>query len=108
MIPKDSGWIIGGDEPELPFSNASTSLEAAMSMQGGEGSTARGRVLAFIVSRGAHGATDDEVEIGIGMSHQTASARRRELDLRRLIVKDGTKRKTRSGRNAQVWIGVSI
>ena len=97
------GWIHGGAEPELPFSEPTTSLEAAVSLAA-RVHTMRGRVLELIASRGALGATDDEIEVSLDMRHQTASARRRELVLNGSIVFSGMKRKTRSRRNAQVWI----
>lgn len=49
------------------------------------------------------GATCDEIEANTGLSHQTASARMRELALMGRIRKAGERRKTRSGRNAEVW-----
>lgn len=52
----------------------------------------------------SHGATDDEIEQFTGLSHQTASARRRELVLRGQIYADGRRRKTRNGRSACVWV----
>lgn len=65
----------------------------------------------FIASR-AQGATDDEVEEGCGLSHQSASARRNGL-MRKgkvRVMLDGkgkpVKRATRSGRAALVWVVV--
>jgi len=49
------------------------------------------------------GATCDDVEVALGMKHQTASARIRELAQIGLIASRGV-RKTRSGRNATVWM----
>jgi len=70
----------------------------------------RDRVQRFIALQMQSGATCDDVEVFTGYSHQTASARIRELYLGGVIdylrSEDGTlvKRKTRSGRNAQVYI----
>lgn len=50
------------------------------------------------------GATCDEVEQRTGLRHQTASARVRELALSGRIRDTGQRRKTRSGRNAAVWV----
>lgn len=44
-----------------------------------------------------------EIEQASGLSHQTASARIRELNLKRLIVDSGDRRATGSGRKAIVW-----
>jgi len=67
----------------------------------------RSRVLGFIESTFIHGATDDEIEVALGMRHQTASARRRDLVLSGLAKDSGKRRKTRSGRSATVWVAIS-
>ena len=59
-----------------------------------------------IQEAGAAGRTDDEIEEMTGLRHQSASARRRGLVLKNLIVDSGTRRKTRSGRFAAVWIDI--
>lgn len=55
----------------------------------------------YIRSR-SDGATCDEVEVALGMSHQTASARINEL-YRMCAIDPSGLRKTRSGRNATIW-----
>ena len=100
-----SGWLHGGEHPELPFSQNGTSLEAAQAAENSAGGT-RARVLALIRSSGEEGHTDDEIEAALEMRHQSASARRRELVLNGSIVWSGRKRKTRSGCNANVWTAV--
>ncbi len=47
--------------------------------------------------------TDDELEIRLGMRHQTVSATRRGLVKDGIVEATGDKRPTRSGRSAQVW-----
>jgi len=64
----------------------------------------RGRVLDYISARGVEGATCDEVEGALDMRHQTASPRVNELAGRGAIVDSGRRRKTRSGRNAVVYV----
>ena len=67
------------------------------------------KVLEFIQSRGAAGATDEEIQIGLGMNPSTERPRRIEL-MRRdppAIVESGT-RPTRSGRHAAVWVAVEF
>lgn len=60
--------------------------------------------------RRSGGATDDEIEVGTGLSHQCASARRNALakKWRVAVLRDScgnpVKRKTRSGRSAFVWV----
>lgn len=89
--------------PETPgYSNPSTSKDAAKSMER-KASALRLRVLAELQVRGDTGATCDELERALQLSHQTASARLREMALAKSIVDSGAKRATRSGRKAIVW-----
>ena len=90
--------------PFPPFSDLDTSLDAAMSVAS-KTETVRQRVLSFIKERGTTGATCDEVEIELGMPHQTASARLWELRKMDLATDDmkGV-RLTRTGRRARVWM----
>lgn len=53
---------------------------------------------------GPQGATDAEVEAALGMRHQTASARRRDLVKADLVTDSGQRRATDSGRQATVWV----
>jgi transcription initiation factor IIE alpha subunit len=87
----------------VPYSDLDTSLEAARSYAE-HASTDSTRVLRVIRFLGDHGATDDEIEQALGMPHQTASARRRDLVIAGMVVDSGLRRRTRSGRNAKVWI----
>ena len=64
------------------------------------------KVLDCIRKRGAYGATCDEVEGLIGMSHQTASARCVGLKRQGLIWPDGRKRLTQYGNPAMVLVAV--
>lgn len=66
--------------------------------------TLRDRVYAFIASRGAHGATDDEGETALAIKCQTYTPRRNELARMGLVVDTGRRRNTASGRPAAVWI----
>lgn len=59
------------------------------------------RITTFIDQIG--GATCDEVERLLGLSHQTASARIRELTQLGRLRDSGERRKTRTGRNARVY-----
>jgi len=60
-------------------------------------------VLEAIREAGPAGLCDHEVEHKTGLCHQTASARRRELVLKGLVVDSGIRRKTASGRDAKAW-----
>lgn len=50
------------------------------------------------------GATCDEIEMTLSLKHQTVSARIRELAEAGRIEDSGMVRKTRSNRNAVVWV----
>jgi hypothetical protein len=64
----------------------------------------RKRVLGAIRDLGEQGATCDECEIVLDMTHQTASARVHEPAWAGFIVDSGRQRKTRSGGAAIVWL----
>lgn len=63
----------------------------------------RSQVLDYIKEQGELGATSEEVEIGLSLSHQTASARMTELKALGKVYLAG-KRSTKSGRSAGVWV----
>ena len=90
--------------PDAPgYVGRDTSREAARSVEP-KASALRLRVLAEIQIRGTTGATCDELEQAMSLSHQSASARIRELGLKGKIRDSETRRKTRSGRAAIVWV----
>lgn len=87
-----------------------TSREAAISMIPHFSRIAQD-VARFVIERGPSGATTDEIERALGLSHQTASARVWELGGKNLkagrpalIAPAGFKRPTRSGRGADVMV----
>jgi hypothetical protein len=86
-----------------PFVAGSETSEAAASRAKQSAETMRARVLEYITAQGEEGATDDEVEVALGMLHQTASARRRELELSGHIQKTDWSRPTRTGSQAAVY-----
>lgn len=70
--------------------------------------TLRKRVVEYVRSRGTDGATSDEIEVALGMRHQTASARITEAKQLGLLEKTGTRRPTRSGHSAAVLVAVAV
>lgn len=70
----------------------------------------REQVLYFIARQGAAGATSDEVQAALGLSHQNGSARVSELAKYGFVVDSGVRRVTRSGRKAVVYVvpGVAV
>jgi hypothetical protein len=63
----------------------------------------RQRVYDHLAELYPEGATDDEMEVTLGLTHQTLSARRWELCKDGQVVPTSRKRKTRSGGRATVW-----
>jgi hypothetical protein len=64
----------------------------------------RAAVLRFIESRGRDGATDEEIQIGLGMNPSTERPRRVELFEARLICKGVFQRQTRARRWANAYL----
>jgi predicted transcriptional regulator len=90
--------------PDFPgYAQRDTSFAAAKLFEPKAG-TLRAKVLAELQVRGSFGATCDEIEQAFGMSHQTVSARVRELSMGGKIRDSGGRRPTRSGRNAICWV----
>lgn len=89
-----------------PFVRGSDTSEAAAEEIKPSAGHLRGLVAAHISGR-SDGATCDEVEAALGMRHQTASARIRELALSGAISDSGKRRLTRSRRGAVVWVGAA-
>lgn len=88
--PESPGYV---KDSETSKAGAARTEPSAMAM--------RGTVEQYIRERG--GATCDEVEVALGMRHQTASARIRELVLAERLIDTGDTRKTRSGSLARVY-----
>jgi len=88
----------------VPFVRGSETSEAAAEAKRPTAASDEGLVLDFITSRGSTGATDDELEVALGMLHQNASARRCSLVGKGLVRNSGARRPTRSGKRATVWM----
>ena len=93
------------EQTSLPFARGSHTSRAAAESMVSPAATYRGQVLAFIRDRGDYGATADEVQVTLGLTHQNCSARVSELASKfKVIVPSGRMRPTRSGRNAVVYV----
>ena len=88
-------------------SHSKTSRQAGKEIKLAVG-TLRSRVLAFLLQRGEHGATDGEMQAALSMNPSTQRPRRIELVNAGLVKDSGVKRKTESGRSAVVWVAVFI
>ena len=86
-----------------PSVDVDTSTAAADSMKP-HASRIREDVLAAIQRSCPRGMTCDEIEVNLGLAHQTASARVRELAVAKDIVDSGRRRPTRTGRKAVVYV----
>jgi len=64
----------------------------------------QGLVLGVVRAKKAYGATDEEIEKALSLRHQSASARRRELVLKNLVVDSGGTRIGGGGRRVTVWV----
>jgi hypothetical protein len=100
-------WMVTGEYPlfaqRAPSARGSmTSAQAADSLSPKTLTALQAKVLRFLETCGAFGATDEEMQLALGMNPSTQRPRRIELARRGLIVTCGT-RKTTSGRNADVW-----
>lgn len=82
---------------------AETTLAAAEQIQQ-DAPRLRRLVYAYIASRGANGATDQECQAALHLEPNTQPPRRIELTRGGHVRDSGQRRKTRSGRNAIVWI----
>ena len=75
--------------------------EAANNAIAGAKISLRNQILNYIRKQGGRGATCEEIEQALNMSHQTVSARCSELKARKLIISMG-KRETSSGCRADI------
>lgn len=83
--------------------HSATSRAAAASIEPKAG-TKRAKVLEYIRSCSAQGATDEEMQQCIPMSPNTQRPRRVELLKAKLIKDSGITRKTMGGDEAVVWV----
>jgi hypothetical protein len=87
-----------------PFhGGADTSVEAFASVSSAVRGKVRKQVLDYVIQAGSNGATCDEVERALDLTHQSASARITELRKASRIYDSGLRRPTRSGRRARVY-----
>lgn len=94
------------EAPEPPCQRHSTTFREAAEAIGPQAGTLRAQVLTWLRNRGPDGATDEEMQDGLGMNPSTQRPRRVELVQGKHVVDSGRTRKTRSGRQAVVWVAV--
>ena len=88
-----------------PHCGRDTSIAAADSLTQALPALQRA-VLTFVRAQGETGATDYEIEQGLSLAHQTASARRNELEDGGFVRDSGKRRRTGSNRMAIVWVAL--
>ena len=94
-------------DPSLPYQRHSDTSKAAAVTAERTADIQRERVFRFISGRGDDGATDDEVQVGLGLSGNAQRPRRRELEDAGRVRKAGRKRPTQTGSPAEVWVAVN-
>lgn len=92
------------ERQQVPYRKGHPESQAAAKRMRPNVSAVERRVLAFIEGAGARGATCDEVEAAVQLRHQTCSARFTKMSKAGRIVQGGTRRVTRSGAYARVWV----
>jgi len=96
------------NQQTLPYAKNSPTSKAAAESMVFHAPNIRDRVFSAIYATrtfsGMSGLTCDEAEVACGLSHQTVSARIRELFKAGRIKDSGRTRPTRSGRKAVVWV----
>jgi hypothetical protein len=90
--------LFGGLPPHV---GTDTSRDAAVGIAS-HAEALREAVYGFIKAQG--GAICEEVEVGLDMIHQTASARIRELVLKGRLIDSGKRRRTSKNRQAAIWV----
>ena len=89
----------------LPFVAGSDTSEAAAKSMTSRAAADREKILELFAIAEEDGLTADEVEMNLGMLHQTASARVSELwHKHQAICDSGKRRSTKSGRSAVVYV----
>ena len=102
-VVRPDEWLF----PDPPSQRHSETSRAAAANIAPEAGTLRAKVLAFIVTAGENGATDQEIQDGLGMDGNTERPRRRELEKGGFIVDSGRTRVCRSKQAAVVWVAKS-
>jgi hypothetical protein len=86
-----------------PPHNGATTSKAAAAAIALSAHSLREAIYTFLSNRRGQGATDEEIQLALGMHANTQRPRRVELVERGIVVDSGRTRPTRSGRRAVVW-----
>ena len=100
----DIGELFGFGDDAAPYTKGSqTSKDAAQAIAKDAGNL-RQQVYNYIISCGVNGCTDNAGEHALGLKTDTYRPRRRELVKKGLVADSGRTAKTKSGRNAVLWV----
>ena len=97
--------LYGGTPPHV--SGSETSHQAAIEIIDHLGELQQ-RVFEVYLKAYEYGATTDEIQCVLGIGPQTACPRKRELEKMGKICRLGRKRRTRSGRLAEVYVATQF
>jgi hypothetical protein len=97
---------VWGLAPRAPYqAHSDTSRESAEAIAPKAG-TYLAQVAAYLKACDVHGATDDEMQVVLGMDPSTQRPRRIDLVKRGMVRASEMQRPTRKGRKATVWVWV--
>jgi hypothetical protein len=96
-----------GSRKTLPYVRGSQTSKMAAEDAATRAPSIREQVYQYIAGKEGDGATDREIELALGLRHQTASARRRELVQEGRVFDSGHKRATEGRNLATVWLVTS-
>jgi hypothetical protein len=94
------------DDESLPYVKGSGTSRAAAGSMRETARTQRAEVRAFLLGLWPKGATDQEIQDGLGMGGSSERPRRIELEKDGLVLRTNETRKTGSGRAAAVYVAV--
>ena len=90
---------------EAPFiASSDTSKAAAVAADGGKKVTNRDRILQFVRSTGAEGATDDEISKATMLLRQSICSARKVLMELGQLMDSGKRRMMSTGHQGAVWV----
>ncbi len=90
--------------PGRPYVAQDTSIQAAKALSKSTADSIEKAVFRFLESRADRGATDQEIASALQIHEGTCRARRVSLTAQGAVLDSGHRRKTRSGRDAIVWV----
>lgn len=95
-------------DPTPPSVKGSATSKAAADQIKPSAAGLRAKVLQYLEDQSLKGATDDEIQVALDMNPSTQRPRRIELVEAGAVKDSGSRRQTRSGRNAAVWVAVPL